>query len=926
MFSQHKGKALAAILSASMLASMALPGVALAATSQVNIEDYAASDAAAAEVRDLVIGDVAAPELGTSLDDQATVRTAEGESWDVPVLWIDSDLQLATEAVEGKTYLPALAFFVPGSYRVAAEGGSYQVSLSEELAKLFGSNEIVSIYDAQSGVTYILPAKLRDFFAPRRGFGAGERLALAEAMVSVEAPASAAGSEPTQGEATGVPAEDAEPEQDEAAGAPVEAPSLLDIYCSRTARDALTDEDLEWLLDLVLNKLQPEAVNLLLEKFPAFAEGARNGEIGTAIGLYIYYGSGDKDGDRAHEITAPNALAYVALDPVLVDGVYHFGYVIGVDAASLARKNDDDDPVKDPTTGKYVLVRDGKDIETMENTIVHELFHAFMDDYNRPGMTGSFSARDRVTAPDGNFKTAEQAQEYLNVGFPRWFIEGSATSVENGFAYRHEDFEKLSAGDLKKPNAFTIQSVVKAYINAGGSGKPEYYDLWYAGGYNSEGEPIDNGKSAYTMGYLATLYLSELQARKNGASSVVTQKDAAGRETYSINSETLRMGLNDILKRMHEGDTFDEVIYDISPAYVNGEKLYNTSMEFQKKFIKGPYYDDSEGFSVNGDAAEGGSVYFVVDLLNYLNDLSNEAGKKVNGTILDDFSRTDASMVNRFDDDTSDYFKIIETNTFVVSTVPDSEALKGGGRTKSGTPGHANTGPWQDGEYPTLWVVDGEAPSDEPGSGDAGDDDVFEEDLQQFLELVDYLNTLLEDDGAGDIGIYTKADGEQAVTAATSSGSSEGVTPAVPAATPVAAEAAPAAVAEAPAVAEAAPAASAVTGTTEAASVATGDVAPDQKASEADQKVDTAGAPNETATAADGEANGTTADAAGAPNETDSVADGGARGATNDAATISKEASAGEHDATDAAVPAADPTSAEPLAPASQPVTEDTAA
>lgn len=922
MFSQHKGKALAAILSASMLASMVLPGVALAATSQVKIEDHVASDAAAVEVRNLVIDDVAAPELGKPLDDQATVRTAEGESWDVPVLWIDSDLELATEAVEGKTYLPALAFFVPGSYRVAAESGSYQVSLSEELTKLFGSNEIVSIYDAQSGITYILPAKLRDFFTPRRGFGAGERLAIAEALVSVEAPASAAGSEPTQEEAPGVPAEDAASDQEEAAGAPAEAPSLLDIYCSRTARDALTDEDLEWLLDLVLNKLQPEAVNLLLEKFPAFAEGARNGEIGTAIGLYVYYGSGDKDGSLAHEDTPSQALAYVALDPVLVDGVYHFGYVIGIDAASLARKDDDDEPVKDPTTGKYVLVRDGEDVETMENTIVHELFHAFMDDYNRPGMAGAFDAKDRVLKSDGSFYTVEQAKAYVNVHLPRWFIEGSATSVENGYAFRQDEYARLSGGDLKKSNAFTLQSVVNAYIDAKVSGEPAYFDLWYAEGVNEEGKHIDNSRSAYVMGYLATLYLSELQARKNGASSIAIQKDAAGRETYSINSETLRMGLNDILKRMHEGDTFDEVIYDISPTDVNGEKLYNTSVEFQKKFIKGPYYNGSTGFSVNGDAAEGGSIYFVVDLLNYLNDLSNEAGKTVNGTILDDFSKTDASMVNRFDDDTSDYLKIIQSNEYVVSTVPDSEALKGGGRTKSATPGHANTGPVDYGAYPTVWAVDGEAPSDEPGSGDAGDDDVLEEDMQQFLELVDYLNMLLEGDGAGDIGIYTKTDGEQAATAATSSGSSEGVTPAMPAATPVAAEAAPAAVAEAPAVAEAAPVASAVTGTTETASVATGDVAPDKKASEADHKADTADATSDAAAAADGVAT----DVAGAPNEANPVADGGTRGVTSDAAVTPEEATAGESGATETTVPAADATGAEPLAPVSQPVTEGAAA
>ena len=33
-------------------------------------------------------------------------------------------------------------------------------------------------------------------------------------------------------------------------------PTLVDIHCAQTARDALTDEDLAWLVDLIINRLE----------------------------------------------------------------------------------------------------------------------------------------------------------------------------------------------------------------------------------------------------------------------------------------------------------------------------------------------------------------------------------------------------------------------------------------------------------------------------------------------------------------------------------------------------------------------------------------------------------------------------------------------------------------------------------------------
>lgn len=54
-------------------------------------------------------------------------------------------------------------------------------------------------------------------------------------------------------------------------------PSLIDIYCGQSARDALTDEDLEWFIDIIINTIEPQAVNYLVNKFPAFGAAAQNG-------------------------------------------------------------------------------------------------------------------------------------------------------------------------------------------------------------------------------------------------------------------------------------------------------------------------------------------------------------------------------------------------------------------------------------------------------------------------------------------------------------------------------------------------------------------------------------------------------------------------------------------------------------------------
>jgi len=261
---------LSLVLTLALVLPALSPVVAWAAETEVEVENHTISQGQK-EVSGLTIDEVDEPKAGEPLDDKAVVRTAEEDTWEIPVLWVSDDLELSTQAEEGSTYLPALAFFVPQDYALA--GDNVTVTLSESLTKLFAGKEVISVYDAETGITYILPASLRYFFvASQDQNSAGE--------VAYE---TSAAEEANTGDRR----------------------SLVDIYCAQTARDALSDDDLEYLLDLVLTKLQPQAVELLLEKFPAFRAAADQGQIGREIGLYVYYEKGDSDGKPEHRLTRP---------------------------------------------------------------------------------------------------------------------------------------------------------------------------------------------------------------------------------------------------------------------------------------------------------------------------------------------------------------------------------------------------------------------------------------------------------------------------------------------------------------------------------------------------------------------------------------------------------------------------------------------
>ena len=642
-------RVLSTVVAFVLVAAFAMPATALAVQTEVEVDNHAlAGDQPT--VSGLVIDDVAAPNPGDTLDNTAKVTSAEGVEWEIPVLWVADNLELATEAQEGRSYLPALVFYLPQGF--AIDGSEFKVTLSDSLTELFGGSEVVSVYDAQTGITYILPASLRNFFVSAQQNTSENQSGNQSSSEASEAPS----------------------------GSYVR--SLVDIYCSQTARDAFSDEDLEFILDLILNKLEPQAVELLLDSFPAFRAAADQGQIGREIGLYVYYKAGDKDGIAEHEAAPPDALAYVGYNTVIDGDNIKYCYMMAVDLSSLAQLDDDDNPVMNPATGKFVLVREGEAVTTLENTIVHELLHAIMDDYNRTGMLGATDIRNAVTDEEGDFPTKELEDLYNTIHYPRWFIEGTASSVENVYAFRYNMFKMLRAKEGSETtfnDVYDVDSLLYNYLNATSDKKDLYFDLEFSGGYDENGNEVDSDQSRYVSGYLATLYLSELAAKKGGESAIKEDET-----TVAISSERLRAGLNSILERMHNGETLDQVVNDLSPVDVNGKKLYSDTNDFEAKFIKGVGSETATGTNYSGDEA---SLQFTTTFLNYLVALEKTMGQdeKPNGSILMDFATDLASPLDGTKDSYSDFLQIVESNEMVESTVPNEVALAGGGKSESGT-------------------------------------------------------------------------------------------------------------------------------------------------------------------------------------------------------------------------------------------------
>ncbi len=411
------------------------------------------------------------------------------------------------------------------------------------------------------------------------------------------------------------------------------ADNLVSVHCTNGAISVIGRDNLQNLVHIIRDVIEPQAVYQLTTKFDSFSEAAKNGELGEQIGLYIY----NSAVDNRDEYRNGQAYAYV-LANVTGDKMEYF---IGVDTSNFYHE----------ANGKYVLNDDAFDV--LSNTITHELMHAFMYDYTRTGMTGR---------PDKD-----------NM-FPSWFIEGIATTVDEAYNYQSDIYVLMQVGNRLSYSAddyltgYTDQSVLSFYN--GGVGTSE------VGNPRLSNTGENRSASNYVTGYLACVYLGSMAASNAG---YTVSSNSNGVTTY--NSDAIRDGLDIVLSKLHNGTSLDEVIRTVS------NNAYTGIDDFEDKFLKG----SSSGNSyVSQDKA---SLDFCVDYLNYLNGVSNDLSlystdvELATGSLLmplDSPERSPIEQQNPSDMPAQQVYSIVDSNDWVVSTVDPKVAFASAGTYSTG--------------------------------------------------------------------------------------------------------------------------------------------------------------------------------------------------------------------------------------------------
>ena len=162
--------------------------------------------------------------------------------------------------------------------------------------------------------------------------------------------------------------------------------------------------------------------------------------------------------------------------------------------------------------------------------------------------------------------------------------------------------------------------------------------------------------NSYIFGPLAVMYMGELYNRKTtGKTTVLTDADGS----VSVDTIAVRNGISAIMERMHNGETMDSVIADISDG------KYRDTLDLCKKYFEmdGPNMD-SMGFAAN--------------VLNYVDALSKENGAPIPASILKPFDENILDLIDLTRPASTDIYVIQEGTGFVKSTVPNEIAFRTG--------------------------------------------------------------------------------------------------------------------------------------------------------------------------------------------------------------------------------------------------------
>ncbi len=411
-----------------------------------------------------------------------------------------------------------------------------------------------------------------------------------------------------------------------------QADPFLKAHTSDTELIIRSDqESLLQFFHMVVDNLIPQATQLLRENFPAFSaadDECFSRDLGVAFTL------SEVDADAYTENS------YEHSDD------FHTRVTFCVESYIKNRFN-----TQSPYT--FELTEKDRNIPLLKDTVLHEMVHVFMSDYNRNGE--SFINYPRKTE-NGNYSIpgiGEVTPKQLNnlrdtLNFPSWFSEGTAGLFSTTFN-RNDHY--INTMRKNAGGAFSASGLYEFSQDYGLTLDVTDRSFMWNDAYNN-----------YIFGALAVMYMGEMYNRKTiGTSTVLV--DADGKTT--IDTMAVRDGISAILERMHNGETMDSVFADISDG------KYGNTQDFCEKY-----------FDMDGPNTD--TLSYAADVLNYMDALSREEGTTITASILKPFDENILDLMDVSKSASTDIYVVQDGAGFVKSTVSDEITFKTGGKSDPG--------------------------------------------------------------------------------------------------------------------------------------------------------------------------------------------------------------------------------------------------
>ncbi len=402
---------------------------------------------------------------------------------------------------------------------------------------------------------------------------------------------------------------------------------------------------LAWLSDRLMHCIVPQAVKKLMQ-IPVFEQAALEGQISryTALGL---------TDSETNQFGAMFTCAYVGPDGESIRSIDapqdNLAYRLLVNLAVCGQDT----------------MRDDRRLIELEDTVLHEMMHAFMFDYNRNAMNGTDRTGRRVFARDeaGEYLLDEAGERISVNALPDWFAEGTATSVQAGYALRRRELLDFFGTDLPPEEYMPILSdrANMMYV---------LHDIWPDDIFLAS---LKDSENTYNLGYVASMYLYSMAAAKMGLEPVRMEGNRP-----RLNRAALLEGLNQILFDLHEGRSLDSIIAEISADGETGLPLYADTGAFEKQCFFG--------------ADEPGLIFWQNMMLDCENRFLTE-GMVPAGSVLPGYDTMQEHYLPREWAEEAEVFAIaapdnpsIYDEVFALSTIRPSLISLGGGRMLSYDP------------------------------------------------------------------------------------------------------------------------------------------------------------------------------------------------------------------------------------------------